>query len=169
MSSSTTLSPQVLSQWKDLQENKPKDLRGPPGPVGLAIRKLYKTKMTEFMDSLTPEETAVVRALTEAAKAKRKETKAAEAAWVAERRKHLSKTLSYVLRHGAHNEGLDVDSSGAVQLTALLCLPTFAVTSEADIRELVKGCPKRRYELSGTGSDTRIRATYGHTFVVTDP
>ena len=83
--------------------------------------------------------------------------------------------MSHLLRHGAVEAGLGdaMDASGYVLVRDVLALPRFAGITEADVRQLVASCPKRRFELrgpisagagaSGTSSSLSIRATQGHT------
>ena len=98
----------------------------------------------------------------------------------------LSKRMSHLLRHGAVEAGLGdaMDASGYVLVRDVLALPRFAGITEADVRQLVASCPKRRFELRGpvsalagasgttprpstaapaSSSSLSIRATQGHT------
>lgn len=66
---------------------------------------------------------------------------------------HLSKTLSYILRHGALKKGVPMSINGFVQLEHLLNAPvhlrgihSFAETV-VNIAQLVKNCPKQRFIL----------------------
>jgi len=77
-----------------------------------------------------------------------------------------------------------MDASGYVLVRDVLALPRFAGITEADVRQLVASCPKRRFELRGpisalagasgttprpstaapaSSSSLSIRATQGHT------
>ena len=94
--------------------------------------------------------------------------------------------MSHLLRHGAVEAGLGdvMDASGYVPVRDVLALPRFAGITEADVRQLVASCPKRRFELRGpisalagasgttprpstaapaSSSSLSIRATQGHT------
>ena len=96
--------------------------------------------------------------------------------------------MSHLLRHGAVEAGLGdaMDASGYVLVRDVLALPRFAGITEADVRQLVASCPKRRFELRGpisagasgttprptprpstaapaSSSSLSIRATQGHT------
>lgn len=100
----------------------------------------------------------------------------------------LSKRMSHLLRHGAVEAGLGdaMDASGYVLVRDVLALPRFEGITEADVRQLVASCPKRRFELRGpisagasgttprptprpstaapaSSSSLSIRATQGHT------
>jgi len=59
--------------------------------------------------------------------------------------------MSHLLRHGAVEAGLGdaMDASGYVLVHDVLALPRFAGITEADVRQLVASCPKRRFELRG--------------------
>lgn len=78
----------------------------------------------------------------------------------------LSKTLSFVLRHGAVDLGLDVLEGGYVSIPALLRLPNFRNVTEEMIKRIVSTDQKQRYSLSPNGK--HIRANQGHSFVVPD-
>jgi putative RNA 2'-phosphotransferase len=81
----------------------------------------------------------------------------------------LSRVLAGVLRHFPERFGLKADSSGFVDLGALIYAIRKRRTQyhwlrKHHIRALVATDPKGRYEIS----KDKIRATYGHTFEVTD-
>ncbi|KAM8793764.1 tRNA 2'-phosphotransferase 1 [Eudromia elegans] len=76
----------------------------------------------------------------------------------------LSRTLSYVLRHGALELGLPMGPDGFVPLAALRRFPPLAALSEAAARSLVANDPKGRFELRPR--PLRMRATQGHSLPV---
>ncbi|KAM6307738.1 tRNA 2'-phosphotransferase 1 [Podargus strigoides] len=76
----------------------------------------------------------------------------------------LSKSLSYVLRHGAAAEGLRMGPDGFVEVGALLGLRRFAGVSEQRLREVVAADPKGRFALRPL--PLRIRANQGHSLPV---
>lgn len=81
----------------------------------------------------------------------------------------LSKNLSQLLRHGAHDAGLGdcIAEDGFVPLARVLALPRFRHVTADDVRALVAACEKGRFELREAGVDgapeSLIRATQGHT------
>uniref|UniRef100_A0A452IMH6 2'-phosphotransferase n=1 Tax=Gopherus agassizii TaxID=38772 RepID=A0A452IMH6_9SAUR len=83
---------------------------------------------------------------------------------------HLSKTLSYVLRHGAAQLGLEMGADGFVDVAALLSLPRFGGVSVADVRHVVETNEKCRFALRSHPSDGRlqIRANQGHSLQVSE-
>lgn len=76
---------------------------------------------------------------------------------------HLSKTMSYLLRHNAHEHGLNIESSGFVKLEDLLnCKPMkkHHATFEK-VAKVVENDKKGRYELVNR-PPYYIRAVQGH-------
>ncbi|XP_043406599.1 tRNA 2'-phosphotransferase 1 isoform X4 [Chelonia mydas] len=82
----------------------------------------------------------------------------------------LSKALSYVLRHGAAQLGLEMGADGFLDVAALLSLPRFGGVSVADVRHVVETNDKRRFALRPHPSDGRlqIRANQGHSLQVSE-
>ncbi|XP_067400128.1 tRNA 2'-phosphotransferase 1 isoform X2 [Emydura macquarii macquarii] len=82
----------------------------------------------------------------------------------------LSKALSYILRHGAAQVGLEMGADGFVDVAALLSLPRFAGVSVADVRHVVETNEKRRFALRPHPIDGRlqIRANQGHSLRVSE-
>lgn len=74
----------------------------------------------------------------------------------------LSKFLSLVLRHRPDEYDLKMDEEGFVDfemlIDVLVAEDIVAETAEEDVRELVEGSDRRRFEIR----DGRIRALYGH-------
>ncbi|CAG8682676.1 9465_t:CDS:2, partial [Dentiscutata erythropus] len=83
----------------------------------------------------------------------------------------LSKSLSYVLRHHAKDEGLDIREDGYVKLDDLLRLPRFKKTTFEEIKFVVDNSDKKRFALTQETSDDGvsswwIRANQGHSIEV---
>ncbi|CAG8570111.1 14719_t:CDS:2, partial [Cetraspora pellucida] len=88
----------------------------------------------------------------------------------------LSKSLSYVLRHHAKDEGLNIRGDGYVKLDDLLRLPKFKGTTFDDIEFVVDNNDKKRFTLTQETYDGVsswwIRANQGHSIEleeITDP
>lgn len=81
----------------------------------------------------------------------------------------LSKALSYILRHGASKEGLQM-SEGFVFVDELLKLRQFKRYSENEIRKVVDENDKKRFalRLDPVTNRLQIRANQGHTIEVDD-
>jgi 2'-phosphotransferase len=75
----------------------------------------------------------------------------------------LSKTLSYVLRHGAEKEGFEISPDGFISISALLSSPKFSKVTLEQIEDVVKNCPKQRFSLlKSDNGEQWIRANQGH-------
>jgi len=80
----------------------------------------------------------------------------------------MSKYLSYLLRHGAVKEGLDIDKEGFVKVTELL---EFLVNNKSDIatmeqiKQIVDTDQKKRFLLINKENNFYIRASQGHSIV----
>ncbi|XP_004682736.1 PREDICTED: tRNA 2'-phosphotransferase 1 [Condylura cristata] len=81
---------------------------------------------------------------------------------------HLSKALSYALRHGALKLGLPMGADGFVPLGALLQLPQFHRFSAEDVQRVVDTNGKQRFTLQQGDPSTGplIRANQGHSLQV---
>ncbi|KAM8939904.1 tRNA 2'-phosphotransferase 1 [Pelodytes ibericus] len=81
---------------------------------------------------------------------------------------HLSKLLSYALRHGAVSLKLPMGPDGFVPVSSLLVLPQFRSYSQEDIERVVRCNDKQRFALrhSETEGSLEIRANQGHTLQV---
>lgn len=85
----------------------------------------------------------------------------------------ISKNLSYLLRHGAVKEGLNIDKDGFVLLSEILAMDFYKTrrVTEKEIREVVENNDKKRFELK-TVSDKDgkpvlyVRASQGHSIQV---
>lgn len=82
---------------------------------------------------------------------------------------HISKTLSWLLRHGAAKEGVHMDDGGYVEVAEVLrCLARkkgigAAAATVDRIQDIVAACPKQRFELmTSEKGKLYIRATQGH-------
>jgi 2'-phosphotransferase len=77
----------------------------------------------------------------------------------------LSKKLSYLLRHGAQELGLTVQSDGYIQVNHILRCPGYRGASLNKIIEVVQSCQKKRFEMKQDPSTGLwwIRASQGHT------
>ncbi|KAI8636136.1 hypothetical protein BD408DRAFT_426632 [Parasitella parasitica] len=75
----------------------------------------------------------------------------------------LSKLLSYILRHGAVKQKLDISPDGYVSVDDILAQPKFKGVTFEQIRYVVDHNDKKRYELSQTTTgEWLVRATQGH-------
>ncbi|KAF9785239.1 KptA family-domain-containing protein [Thelephora terrestris] len=80
----------------------------------------------------------------------------------------LSKTLSFVLRHGAEKEGIPMRPDGFVLVNDLLAKPKFRELNLETLQSIVKEDNKQRYHLvqdvdqDGVPSHWIIRANQGH-------
>ncbi|XP_048368087.1 tRNA 2'-phosphotransferase 1 [Sphaerodactylus townsendi] len=83
---------------------------------------------------------------------------------------HLSKALSYVLRHGANKLGLHMEPDGFVDIAEVLRLPQFKTSSLDDVQRVVKTNDKQRFAVRLHPSDGRpqIRANQGHSLQVSE-
>lgn len=79
----------------------------------------------------------------------------------------LSKALSYILRHGAAKEGLQM-TQGFIFVDDLLRLRQFQRYSEDDVKKVVAENDKKRFALRNDPATDRlqIRANQGHTMEV---
>ena len=76
----------------------------------------------------------------------------------------ISRFLSYLLRHRPREYPLSFDAQGFVSWRDVVEMvqDRFREVTEADIRLVVAGAQKKRFELK----DDKVRATYGHSFPV---
>lgn len=82
----------------------------------------------------------------------------------------ISKSLSYLLRHGAVKENLPIDQDGYISLEKILNhqrLKSFKTTLE-DIQEVVDTNNKKRFSLKTIGDTTYICANQGHSIEVSN-
>ncbi|XP_057205281.1 tRNA 2'-phosphotransferase 1 isoform X2 [Triplophysa rosa] len=90
--------------------------------------------------------------------------------WEESRDVRLSKSLSYVLRHGASKMGLQMHSDGFVYVEDLLAHQQFRSFSLEDVQRVVASNDKQRFKLQAHPDDGRIqiRANQGHSVQVAD-
>ncbi|MEM9073719.1 MAG: tRNA 2'-phosphotransferase [Myxococcota bacterium] len=74
-------------------------------------------------------------------------------------KRSLSKKLSWLLRHGASDEGIPMDAAGWVRVDHLLAHLSI---SRETLEELVRTNTKQRIQVEGS----RVRACQGHSFSV---
>lgn len=79
---------------------------------------------------------------------------------------HLSKSLSWLLRHGAIKEGLNIRTDGFIDLDEILSHQTFRQKNctEVDIKRLVKNDNKNRFTMveSNIEGKWKLKANQGH-------
>ncbi|XP_036404532.1 tRNA 2'-phosphotransferase 1 [Megalops cyprinoides] len=87
-----------------------------------------------------------------------------------ERDVRLSKSLSFALRHGAAQMGLNMSSDGFLFVEDLLSHPQFRSFSLEDVERVVATNDKQRFKLRPDPEDGRlqIRANQGHSVQVAD-
>jgi len=80
----------------------------------------------------------------------------------------LSKTLSYILRHGAEKLGLDLRPGGFVYVEDILQQPQCSRFTVEDVRRVVENNEKKRFHLEENSENGRlqIRANQGHSVQV---
>lgn len=78
----------------------------------------------------------------------------------------ISKYLSWILRHGALELGLNIREDGFVDLSEIFSLPQMHNVSFSDVEELVKNNNKKRFALRIEGEAVYIRANQGHSIDV---
>lgn len=74
----------------------------------------------------------------------------------------ISKSLSWILRHGAIEMNLNIDSSGRILLSDLLSLKEFKGITVDKIKEVVKSNDKQRFSLDIVNGNLMIKANQGH-------
>ncbi|XP_037636541.1 tRNA 2'-phosphotransferase 1 [Sebastes umbrosus] len=82
----------------------------------------------------------------------------------------LSKSMSYALRHGANQMGLQMGTDGFMFVEELLAHPQFRSYSLEDVERVVATNDKQRFKLRPHPEDGRlqIRASQGHSVQVMD-
>ena len=79
----------------------------------------------------------------------------------------ISKTLSYLLRHGFQKHKLVLDNEGFVSLSLLLKLPKLRSVTFEMVQEIVKDDQKGRFKLiQDQQGEWKIRANQGHSIAV---
>lgn len=77
-----------------------------------------------------------------------------------------SRKFSYLLRHGAKEEGLHMDEGGWIRVDDILKRPDYQKYTVDQVKELVEKCPKQRFALKEDDEVLYIRATQGHSIEV---
>ncbi|CAL1613625.1 unnamed protein product [Knipowitschia caucasica] len=82
----------------------------------------------------------------------------------------LSKSLSYVLRHGASKMGLQMSTDGFIYVEDILAQPQFSSWCLDDVKRVVESNDKQRFKLQFHPENARlqIRANQGHSVQVND-
>ncbi|XP_055015122.1 tRNA 2'-phosphotransferase 1 isoform X2 [Boleophthalmus pectinirostris] len=82
----------------------------------------------------------------------------------------LSKSLSYVLRHGAYQMGFQMSKDGFLYVEDLLAHPQFRSWCLDDVKRVVESNDKQRFKLQPHADNGRlqIRANQGHSLQVKD-
>ena len=85
-----------------------------------------------------------------------------------------SKSLSYLLRHGARDAGVAIDSQGWVSLSdATVYLNNGDSANDFvdhdDLRDLVANNDKQRFQIAGRPPESFIRALHGHSMAGIEP
>lgn len=82
---------------------------------------------------------------------------------------HLSKSLSWLLRHGAENQGLKLSPDGYLPVKDILNLRQFNNYSLNDLTRVVENNDKKRFtSRTNAHGMIEIRANQGHTIKVED-
>ncbi|KAK7922432.1 hypothetical protein WMY93_009334 [Mugilogobius chulae] len=82
----------------------------------------------------------------------------------------LSKSLSFVLRHGANQMGFQLSTDGFLYVEDILAHPQFRSWSLEDVKRVVESNDKKRFKLQSHPENGRlqIRANQGHSVQVKD-
>ncbi|GBN29967.1 tRNA 2'-phosphotransferase 1 [Araneus ventricosus] len=80
----------------------------------------------------------------------------------------LSKSLSWLLRHGADSQGVILDEGGFMDVQKVLNLKQFKNFTVDDIKRVVEQNEKKRFTLRCNENCLQIRANQGHTLKVDD-
>lgn len=78
----------------------------------------------------------------------------------------VSKKVSWALRHGIHELGIEMSAAGYVKVQDLLAHPQFSSIRLEQIHEVVKTNDKQRFTLKEEGGELYIRANQGHSVKV---
>lgn len=78
----------------------------------------------------------------------------------------ISKTLSYILRHGAEKENIPIRSDGYALIDDLIKHPNLSDVNLDIIKDVVSNDNKQRYNLVNENSKWYIRANQGHSIQV---
>lgn len=78
----------------------------------------------------------------------------------------LSKLLSFMLRHGAAKNNINITNDGYIQVSTLLNHSKFKKYTLRDIQQVVEHCQKQRFKLETISGVLHIRANQGHSLDV---
>lgn len=76
--------------------------------------------------------------------------------------KYISKTMSWILRHGIIKSNLNMDSAGYVKIDDMLKLDQLKHYNLSDIQYVVNNNDKNRFKIIEKNSNLYIRANQGH-------
>ncbi|XP_071441350.1 tRNA 2'-phosphotransferase 1 [Hetaerina americana] len=81
---------------------------------------------------------------------------------------HLSKALSWLLRHGARKENLNISDEGFVSVSSVLNHKSFRKYTFSDIQRVVDQNDKQRFSIrrNPTNNEFEIKANQGHSISV---
>jgi 2'-phosphotransferase len=82
------------------------------------------------------------------------------------KRNKISKTLSYILRHGALKYNIDIDRYGYIKTDDILKLPQFRNVTLDDIFEIVYDDSRGRYTIKESLDTFYIKANHGHSILI---
>lgn len=82
------------------------------------------------------------------------------------KRNKISKTLSYILRHGALKYNIDIDRYGYIKTDDILKLPQFRNVTLDDIFEIVYDDSRGRYTIKESLDTFYIKANNGHSILI---
>jgi 2'-phosphotransferase len=80
----------------------------------------------------------------------------------------ISKTMSYVLRHGAKELGIAMDDEARILVSDLLALPNMSKVSIDELMQVVDNNDKKRFEVQTVNGNLMIRAVQGHSKTFND-
>lgn len=75
---------------------------------------------------------------------------------------NLSKGLSWILRHGAVKNGLNISSDGYIEIEEIKSLPQFKKYDLSDFQFVTKKNDKKRFTMKEEDNKWYIRANQGH-------
>jgi hypothetical protein len=78
----------------------------------------------------------------------------------------LSKSMSWLLRHGACKAGVRLCEDGSILVQEMLTLREFSSYSERDVLDVVSNDDKQRFQLSGKPALNKDLSRYYATFMV---
>jgi 2'-phosphotransferase len=80
----------------------------------------------------------------------------------------ISKSMTYILRHGIIDRSINIDKDGYVMMDDLMKQPEMKKVSIDDIKHVVKTSDKKRFSLKEIDDVFMIRANQGHSKEVGD-